>query len=425
MMLQTFEGATVYLPGEIAETTVTMADGVIVEIGGPAQGEVIEARGLVLAPALIDVHGDAFERQLMPRPKTYFPVEVAVIDTDRQLAANGIATAYHAITLGWEPGLRAVARGRAMMEALYSLAPRLTVENRVQLRWETFAFDEAADTIRWALGGPFTPSIAFNDHTSMTMRAFDTSVQDRGFEHSPDFSAASLDDDRLRQRTAGHAKRSGIDEDAYLDLLRKVWDRRGEVPKAIAEVAAMGRAAGAPMLSHDDTRAETRTWFRGVGADVAEFPMVIEAAEAARADGDRIIFGAPNAARGGSHIGSLGAGDMVEAGLCDALASDYFYPALLAAVARLDREKRADRLALWSLVSAGPARAMRLDDRGEIAVGKRADLVLVDWPDGHVPSILGTWVAGRAAYRGVPVGAVRMADGHGKWPHHEVDGLRL
>lgn len=136
MTIETFTGASVHLPGEISETTVTIADGRIVEIGGPVQGKEIDGRGLMLAPALIDVHGDAFERQLMPRPGVYFPLEAAVIDTDRQLAANGIATAYHAITLGWEPGLRDVARGRALMEMLLSLAPRLTVENRVQLRWE-------------------------------------------------------------------------------------------------------------------------------------------------------------------------------------------------------------------------------------------------------------------------------------------------
>lgn len=398
----TFQGAAVYLPGEIVETNVTVADGLIAEIGGPVQGDVIDARGFILAPALIDVHGDAFERQLMPRPNTFFPTDVAVIDTDRQLAANGIATAYHAVTLGWEPGLRSVSRGREMIQALIDLAPRLTVENRVQLRWETFAFEEAFETISWALQAPFTPSIAFNDHTSMTMRAFDTSVQDRGFEHSPDFATASLDDDRLRQRTAGHAKRSGLDEDSYLTLLRKVWDRRADVQDGIAKVAAAGKAAGAPMLSHDDTRAETRAYFRDLGATTAEFPMVIAAAEAARANGDTIVFGAPNAARGGSHIGSLGAGDMVEAGLCDALASDYYYPAMLAAVAKMDAERRADRSTLWSLVSDGPAQAMGLTDRGRIATEMRADLVLVDWPDGAAPALRGTWVAARPAYRGMP-----------------------
>ncbi len=403
MTATTFEGACVYLPDGMHHTSVTVEQGRIVEIGGPAQGDVIDARGLILAPALIDVHGDAFERQVMPRPGVFFPIETAVIDTDRQLASNGIATAYHALTLGWEPGLRDVARGRTLMQAIRDLAPRLLVENRIQLRWETFAF-EALDTIEWALDAPLLPSVAFNDHTSMTMRGFDIPIQDRAFEFSPDFVVGDINDARMRKRNESNMRRSGLPEGEYMALLAEVWARRSDVPAAIDRVAAQARAKAAPMLSHDDTRAETRTWFRDRGAQVAEFPMVLEAVEAARTHGDTIIFGAPNATRGGSHIGSLGAGDMVEAGLCDALASDYFYPAMLAAIARLDAERRADRLRLWSLVSSGPAQAMNLSDRGEIAVGKRADLVLVDWPDGQPPAICGTWVAGRPAYRAQPAG---------------------
>ena len=397
-MTQTFVGAQVYLPREIANTTVTVADGVIVEIGGPVLGSEISAHGKILAPAIIDVHGDAFERQLMPRPGVYFPIEVALIDTDRQLAANGIATAYHAITLGWEPGLRNVARGRELIQSIQDLGLRLTVENRVQLRWETFAF-EALDVIESALKGPLLPSVAFNDHTSMTMRAYDVPVQERVFELSPDFSIASLDDERMKQRTLSKAQRAGLSQEDYIALLGKIWDRRSDVPAKISEVASMASAVEAPMLSHDDTRADTRAYFRNLGASVAEFPMVMEAVEAARKNGDLIILGAPNAARGGSHIGSIGAADMVEAGLCDALASDYFYPSMLAAIDRLDRERRADRATLWSLLSSGPARAMRLDDRGRITIGSRADLVLVDWTKGQAPVIEGTWIAGRAAYR--------------------------
>ena len=397
-MTQTFVGAEVYLPGEIANTTVTVADGVIVEIGGAVQGVEISGHGKILAPAIIDVHGDAFERQLMPRPGVYFPIEVALIDTDRQLAANGITTAYHAITLGWEPGLRNVARGRELIQSIQDLGLRLTVENRVQLRWETFAF-EALDVIESTLKGPLLPSVAFNDHTSMTMRAYDVPVQERVFELSPDFSVASLEDDRMKQRTLSKAQRAGLSQEDYIAMLGKIWDRRSDVPDKISEVASMASTVGAPMLSHDDTRADTRTYFRNLGASVSEFPMVMEAVEAARKHEDLIILGAPNAARGGSHIGSVGAADLIEAGLCDALASDYFYPAMLAAIDRLDREKRADRVTLWSLLSSGPARAMRLNDRGSITIGSRADLVLVDWTKGQAPVIEGTWIAGRAAYR--------------------------
>ncbi len=404
-MIQTFVGAQVYLPGEIADTTVTLDAGTIVEIGGPVQGIEIDAGGKILAPALIDVHGDAFERQVMPRPGVFFPMETAVLETDRQLAANGIATTYHSITLSYEPGLRSVERGRAMMQAILDLAPRLTVENRFQLRWETFAF-EALETLDWAMGASLKPSLAFNDHLSMAMRSADTVMQDRPFEHSPEFQVMDLSDAALfAKRYRKHTERSGLDYEAHKALVHKVWDRRPDVVETMKTVAAKARAKGIPMLSHDDTQAETRKFYNAIGATTSEFPMTMGPVEQARADGDLIIFGSPNAVRGGSHIGSLGAGDMVEAGFCDVLASDYYYPAMLAAVDRLDREKRADRSALWSLVSSGPAKAMGLDDRGDIAVGKRADLVLVDWPQGQTPAIQGTWVAGRCAYRGLPLAA--------------------
>ncbi|MEL7300776.1 MAG: alpha-D-ribose 1-methylphosphonate 5-triphosphate diphosphatase [Pseudomonadota bacterium] len=400
----TFTGAHVFLPDGITETTVTVEDGTIADIGGPVRGVEIAAAGRILAPALIDVHGDAFERQLMPRPGVFFPMETAVLETDRQLAANGIATTYHSITLGFEPGLRSVPRAREMMEALRALAPRLLVENRVQLRWETFAF-EALETLDWAFDAPLTPALAFNDHLSMAMRSAATPIQERLFEHDPAFAVMDLNDGALfEKRHRSHAQRAGLDLDAYRTLVFEVWERRPDVVPMLERVAAKARAKGIPMLSHDDTQSETRAFYRALGATTSEFPMAMRPTEDARAHGDAIIFGAPNAVRGGSHIGSLGAAEMVEAGLCDLLASDYYYPSMLAAADRLDREKRADRSSLWSLVSTGPARAMGLDDRGTIEVGKRADLVLVDWPEAHTPAILGTWVAGRAAYRAHPAG---------------------
>ena len=399
-----FKGVTLILEDGLEEGDLRIEDGRIVEIGTELTGpEMPGAVGHTLAPALIDIHGDAFERQVMPRPNVFFPLDAALIDTDRQLAANGIATAYHALTLGWEPGLRDVNRGLSIIRALAALKGDLLVENRVQLRWETFAF-EALPVIEEALTGPLTPSIAFNDHTSMAMRAFDLPIQERAFEQSPDFQVAALDDDRMRQRCAKNAQRAGLSQDEYIALLSRVWDRRIDVPGMIEKVARMGRDKGAPMLSHDDTRIETRDYYRGIGAMVSEFPMTRPVAGAARDQGDVIAFGAPNAVRGGSHIGSLGAGDMVEAGLCDALASDYFYPAMLAGVARLDDENRAARHLLWQLISTGPARAMGLDDRGRLAEGLRADLVLLDWPQGGVPRIRETWVGGRQAYRAVPHG---------------------
>lgn len=392
------EGAQVLMPDGLVETSVATEGDRIAGLSG-GQGTRIDGRGLILAPALVDVHGDAFEREMMPRPGVFVPIEGAVLATDRLLAANGIATAYHAMTLSWEPGLRSVEQGNRMVAALEALAPRLTVENRLQLRWETFAF-EAVEMIETALQAPLTPSLAFNDHTSMSLRDRSEPIQARLFEQDPAYRTISLDDPTLPGNMTGNARRSNMSPAAYVALLAEVWERRPDVPDTIARLAAAARAVGAPMFSHDDTQDATRDYYRNLGARVSEFPMQIPVAEAAQAKGDAIIFGAPNALRGGSHIGSPAAADMAKNGLCDGFASDYHYPAMLAAVARM---YAADDMALpklWHLISRGPALASGLDDRGEIATGLRADLVLVDWPDRNTPpAIVMTMSGGRLAYQ--------------------------
>lgn len=399
-----FEGAKVILPDEIARVSVRIENGRITSLDGPRDGaRVVQAPGMILAPALVDVHGDAFERQIMPRPGVTLPLEAALLETDRQLGANGIATAYHALTLGWEPGLRSVETGWQVHHALQALAPRLTVENRLQLRWETFC-SEAIGLIDAALAAPLTPSIAFNDHTTMGLLHPDVPLQDKPFEFDSAFPITDMTSPAFAAKMGDRAKRSGMATSDFIDLMRSVWNRRPEVPGWIDEVAAKGRAVGAPMLSHDDTQAKTRAYFRERGALIYEFPMNRRTAEDARANGDAIVFRAPDAARGGSHLASIGAADMIRASLCDMLASDYYYPAMIAAVARLLADDVAPLTTLWSLVSANPARAMGLTDRGQIAPGMRADLVLVDWPEGGVPVVRQKYVAGRCAYNSMPMG---------------------
>lgn len=397
-------GAAVLLDDRLERVAVRVEDGRITALDGPRDGaRVIEAAGHILAPAMVDIHGDAFERQLMPRPGVGLPVAPALLETDRQLAANGIATAFHALTLSWEPGLRSVDTGWAVVNGLRDLAARLTVENRVQLRWETFCF-EALPLIDTALDGPLTPSIAFNDHTTMALLHPSVPLQTRPFEQDPDFPVVDMASPAFAAKMEVRAKRSHMSTEDYVDLIRRMWARRPEVPAVLEAVAAKGREAGVSMLSHDDSQTVTRDYYRGLGARISEFPMTRAVAEAARAAGDAIVFGAPNAARGGSHLGSPGAAEMIAADLCDILASDYYYPAMLLAVARLHADGVASLPALWRRVSANPAAASGLADRGVIAPGKRADLVLIDWPEGGVPVTRLTLVAGREAYRAIPEG---------------------
>jgi alpha-D-ribose 1-methylphosphonate 5-triphosphate diphosphatase len=403
MTAELIEGAQLILDDRIETASVRIEDGLITGIDVARDGAaVVPGAGRLLAPAFVDIHGDAFERQLMPRPGVTVDTGAALLETDRQLAANGIATAYHALTLSWEPGLRSVTTGWQVVRALDLLRPRLTADNRIQLRWETFC-PEAEPLIRHVLAGPDRPSLAFNDHTSAALLHPDVALHDRPFDQVADYPVTELSADGFLRKMSDRAKRAHMSTDDFVALITRIWAQRAEVPGHIDRIAALARAQGAPMLSHDDSQTETRRYYRALGAKVAEFPMHERVFLAARDAGDPIVLGAPNAMRGGSHLGSPGAADMIARGLCDILASDYYYPAMLGAMVRLQADRVAPLPALWALVSGNPAAAMGLTDRGRIAPGLRADLVLLDWPEGHAPAPVRTWVSGRGGYSCLPV----------------------
>jgi alpha-D-ribose 1-methylphosphonate 5-triphosphate diphosphatase len=364
----------VLLPDGIEETEVICADGAIAALGGAVNGAaVIDAGGSLVAPGIVDLHGDAFERQWMPRAGTFFPLDVALLETDRQLAGNGITTAFHGLTVSWEPGLRSLRHGQEFVAAFDALQNRMTVDTRLHIRWETFALDAIDSVTRW-LGDTHKPVLAFNDHTTQ--------------------SAKMLRDPSKMQV---NAQRSGLSFADYKALLDSVWGRANEVPGAVAHVASAARAVGVAMLSHDDYTPEMRREYRELGARIAEFPMNDETARDARDAGEHVVLGAPNVVRGGSHIGAMNAADASQAGLCTVLASDYYYPALLAAAFRLHREREMPLHQVWPLVARNPAHAAGLADRGDIAIGQRADLVVID--DAAPAAVTATVVAGRPVYR--------------------------
>ena len=121
---------------------------------------------------------------------------------------------------------------------------------------------------------------------------------------------------------------------------------------------------------------------------LCEFPETAEAAGDARAAGDPVVLGAPNVVRGGSHKGNASATDLIAAGFCDALASDYHYPAPRRAALALARGGVCTLAAAWGLVSEGPARVLGLADRGRIAPGLRADFVVLEPSTGRVAATI-------------------------------------
>jgi alpha-D-ribose 1-methylphosphonate 5-triphosphate diphosphatase len=155
------------------------------------------------------------------------------------------------------------------------------------------------------------------------------------------------------------------------------------------------------MASHDDETAEMRRDYHDLGCTIAEFPLTAAAAEESSRLGDMIVLGCPNVLRGDSHLGPNGisAAKEVAEGRGDILCSDYYYPALVQAPFVLADKSIAEFTAAWRLVSTNPARAAGLVDRGEIAVGRRADLVVVDKPEAGSAAVAATIVAGRPVYR--------------------------
>jgi alpha-D-ribose 1-methylphosphonate 5-triphosphate diphosphatase len=85
---------------------------------------------------------------------------------------------------------------------------------------------------------------------------------------------------------------------------------------------------------------------------------------------------------------------LARAGLLDAMSSDYMPASLLMAAFRLPAAAPAIALPeAIRTVTATPAAAIGLDDRGEIAPGKRADLVRVRVTE-NVPVVRSVWRAG-------------------------------
>jgi alpha-D-ribose 1-methylphosphonate 5-triphosphate diphosphatase len=365
------DGGRSLVGSELLEASLQIDGGRVKAIGAdtaPA-GLGLDASGLLVLPGIVDLHGDAFERQLMPRPGVDFPVDVALVDSDRQAIANGITTVFHGTTWSWEPGLRGAENARLLLQAIESLRPQLAADTRFHLRQETYNLDAEEEILQWLKDGRID-LLAFNDHMDLT--------------------GISKPAKRARM-----VERSGLTSEEFGLLVDRVLSRADAVPASIARLARAAQAARVPTLSHDDMTPEMREEFRALGVAIAEFPINEETAVAAAAAGDFIVFGAPNVVRGGSHTGWTRASDMIAKGLCSILASDYYYPAQLLAAFRLVADGILPLPQAWALISANPAAAAGLTDRGVIAEGRRADLVLVDDSVALRPRVIAVIANGR------------------------------
>jgi len=368
--------ARLVLPHEVITGSLQMTDGRITGIDeGPAvPAGAMDCAGDLVMPGLIELHTDNLERHIQPRPRVDWPHAAAIIAHDAELASVGITTVYDALRVGSvvTENTNYGEYARALADEILGLRAQgaLRISHFLHLRAEV-----CSETLIEELA-KFGPDdrigiLSLMDHTPGQRQFRDVS--------------------QLRKYVMG---KHGVSEDGFLAHIADQQERgaRNGAAHRAAGVAE-ARRFGAVLASHDDTTAAHVADSARFGAHFAEFPTTIEAAEACHVHGIKVMMGAPNLIRGGSHSGNVAAKDLAEAGLLDIVSSDYVPSALLSAGMMLG-DLWGDMARGIATVTQAPAAAAGLQDRGHLDIGARADVIRVARVAG-AGALRGTWVQGR------------------------------
>jgi len=338
--------------------------------GGEGRPTGFGGTGLWLLPGLFDLHCDTLERVVEPRPGVHFDFLHSLQVIDRRLLSAGITTVYHALSIaGEELGLRSPQMAQALIAAIREHRPRLSINHRVHLRFETSHL-ESIDLVRELIENGSVDLLSFMDHTP-------------GQGQFPNEAAYM----RYLMLTYGRTERQAR------EILRQKSDTTTESESALRGLASIAREARIPLAAHDldDPRQVSR--FRHLGATLSEFPLNLETAKASREGGLNTLFGSPNVVRGESSGQGMRAVNAVEAGVADALCSDYAPETLLPALGRLVSEPGLNPQESCALGSTAPARLLGDPRSCGLAPGAPADFILVEeWPS--APRLIAAWVDG-------------------------------
>ena len=366
--------ARLILRDRVIEGTVHIADGRIasVDSGRSSLAGAIDMEGDLLMPGVVDLHTDNLERQVQPRTNARWPSRSAMVAHDAQCAAAGVTTVFDALCLGdlgfEKDRIRTFLDGVADGDALGDTG-LLKSDHYLHLRCEL----PAADML-----GLLDPVA---DHPRVRMISL--------MDHSPGVGQY-FNMDRYRALRA----KDGVDAATIERRIVELQDQRSRLrdPNRRALLDRV-RPGGTVLASHDDrTEEEVEENYRD-GIRIAEFPVAMAAALAAKARFMQVIAGAPNIVRGGSHGGNVAAADLVRQQAVDAFASDYVPASLIDAAFACTRDIAVSLPDAVALVTDRPARMAVLNDRGRIETGLRADLVRLRMHEG-LPIVRHVWKAG-------------------------------
>ncbi|RJG47685.1 alpha-D-ribose 1-methylphosphonate 5-triphosphate diphosphatase [Motilimonas pumila] len=339
----------------------------------------INGDGAYLLPGLVELHTDNLEKFFTPRPKVSWPSASAMASHDALMIASGITTVLDAIAVGYinDHGAR-LANLQRMVDAITSSqqAGVNRAEHMLHLRCE-LPNPDTVDMFETLVQQAPIAMVSLMDHTP-GQRQF-------------------VDSEKYRTYYMG---KYGLNEQemAQFEAEQTAAAVQWSTPNRQA-IAALARAKHLPLASHDDATLAHANESVALGCAIAEFPTTEEAASASHQAGLKVMMGAPNIIRGGSHSGNVAAATLADAGVLDILSSDYYPASLLDAAYQvaLSPTNQYDLCQAIKMVSATPANAIGLNDRGCIAEGKRADLVLAKPTDERL-RIMQVWRQGARVF---------------------------
>lgn len=361
-----FQGADIVIQGEII-TAVKPYNSLDVAID-------LGSRRIV--PGFVDLHSDAIEKEIEPRPGARFPTAMAVIELDKKLSMAGITTMYHAIGFNDE----ALHKGRGteqaneLIQEIYEANKQhLGVDNFIHVRFEITS-DGSVSTIKKLIEENKVDMLSIMDH-SPGQGQFKT----------------------LESWKHHHLKCYQLEENEVEEYLK---DKASKDKVTIVEdLVQFGLEHNLPVLSHDDDCQEKLDTLKGLGITFSEFPLSVEVAQQAKNMGIATGMGAPNVVRGGSQSGNIAAKELINKRVCDYLCSDYHPASMLLSPYRLKEDVNLPLEDGFALISSTPAKLAALDDRGEIKEGKIADIIVID--ESHFPKVVLTFKNGEVVYNGI------------------------
>lgn len=341
--------------------------------------DALDCEGDYLVPGLVELHTDNLEKHFSPRPGVTWPGRSAVIAHDSQIVASGITTVFDALSLG------DIMDGSSRLQNLQAMVDALQAASRDGLYRTNHLLHLRCEVSCESALGLFE---ALVDHPSVRL----VSIMD----HSPG-QRQFAKPEKYRQYYQGKYGLSDAELEAFIK--KQVEASARYSARYRDAIARMCDERQLPMASHDDATREHVEESAAYRMQVAEFPTTLEAAHLSHASGLRVLMGAPNVVRGGSHSGNVAAADLAAEGVLDILSSDYYPSSLLDAAFKLSElENDYDLPAAIRTVAQTPAEAVGLMDRGAIEPGRRGDLVWVRYGADKHPHIRHVWNQGRRVF---------------------------